>query len=131
MRKGEGKRKGHANQEGTATRDRLDAVALAQVQIRIVVELQKLIATLLRRIIASLPPSPEELDPEVDLMGVADARSEVRRVLQCSLRDDVEPLIESLLTAADYQPPGAEGVKKPAKSPKSGSTTPKPRRARS
>jgi hypothetical protein len=109
------KRKGDKAQEGEDAGSQLDprgelklavSLAVAQGQTRLVAEFQKLIGTLLRRIIASLPPSPEELDPEVDLEGAADGRSELRRVLQCVLRDYVEPAYGDLLAGAEYQPSG-------------------------
>lgn len=119
MKKGEEKkhrkRKGEKAKEGENAGGQLDRsrdlklagiVAVAQAQTRVVAELQKLVATLLRRIIESLPPSAEELDPEVELEGAADALSELRRTLQCVLKDDVEPAYEHLLDGAEHQPLG-------------------------
>ena len=55
-----------------------------------------------------LPVSPRS---DVMLLGEeeADFTTEARRTIECVLQDHLEPLIQALLAAADYQPAG-EGM---------------------
>ena len=78
------------------------SVTVAQAQIRLLLELVRLVRAGLQGVLADLPPSPEEQDREVDLEGETDVASEVRRVVQCVLADDIEPALADLLAVAEY-----------------------------
>ncbi|HEV7507944.1 MAG TPA: hypothetical protein VGS07_23875 [Thermoanaerobaculia bacterium] len=76
----------------------------AQAQVWIIVGGLKIGHALLRGILATLPPSPQELDPEVDLEEEVEVRIELRRVIQCVLTDYIEPAIRDLTAATEYKP---------------------------
>jgi hypothetical protein len=59
----------------------------------------------LRGIAESLPLSPQERPDllEVDLAGDLDRTSEVRRVIQCVLTDNLEPAVRDLRRLAEGQ----------------------------
>ena len=80
-----------------------EGVTVAQAQIRLLLELVRLVRAGLQGVLADLPPSPEEQDREVDLGGETDVTSEVRRVVQCVLADDIEPALADLLAVAEYR----------------------------
>ena len=52
---------------------------------------------------ATIPPSTQETSEE-DLLGHFDLATEVRTILAIRIREDLNPLLKSLRTAADYQP---------------------------
>ncbi|HSS51507.1 MAG TPA: hypothetical protein VLX28_21395 [Thermoanaerobaculia bacterium] len=81
--------------------------AVAQAQVWIIVKGLRICRALLRGILAALPPSPQELDPDVELEGEVEVRSELRRVIQCVLADCIEPAIRDLTAAAKYKPASA------------------------
>jgi hypothetical protein len=58
----------------------------------------------LRRIAEGLPLSPQERPElrEVDLAGDLDRTSEIRRVIQCVLTDNLEPAVRDLRSLEGY-----------------------------
>ena len=66
-----------------------------------VLELRK-VRERLKEIADSLPPSPQEEDPE-DLNQEPDATTEIRRVVLCVLWDNLDPAIEDLTAASEYR----------------------------
>ncbi|HYX25256.1 MAG TPA: hypothetical protein VFC23_13965 [Thermoanaerobaculia bacterium] len=84
-----------------------EGATVAQAQIRLLADLVRLVRAGLQGVLADLPPSPQEQDRDVDLVGESDVTSEVRRVVQCVLADDIEPALSDLLAVAEY---GVEGV---------------------
>jgi hypothetical protein len=56
---------------------------------------------------ASIPPSPQEKS-KGDLEGDPDVETEFRNVIACGIPDCLDPFIDDLLTAAEYQPERAE-----------------------
>jgi hypothetical protein len=56
----------------------------------------------LKEIVDGLPPSPQEENPE-DLNQEPDATTEIRRVVLCVLRDNLDPAIEDLTAASEYR----------------------------
>ena len=76
----------------------------ARGMLRLLAVVLILVSRGLRRIPSLLPPSCQEMDPEIDLVGETDVRSEVRRVVQCVVVDFIEPAIAALTAAARYQP---------------------------
>src|SRR5881227_978656 len=52
--------------------DMSEGVTVAQAQIRLLLELVRLVRAGLQGVLADLPPSPEEQDREVDLAGETD-----------------------------------------------------------
>ena len=60
-------------------------------------------------VLASVPPSPSETDPEVDV-DVTDPVARLRGNLQNLLSDGIEPLIRGLLEAAGSSPEPGEGT---------------------
>lgn len=57
----------------------------------------------LRGILDALPPSPQEQDPE-DLIEEPDVTTEIRRVVLCVLQDNLNPALDDLAAASEYQP---------------------------
>jgi hypothetical protein len=83
---------------------------VAQAQIRIVVAVLKMITEALERILAALPRSARERNPQADLGAETDVISEIRRVLECVLTDCLRPAIRDLSAAAEYgtgEPPSS------------------------
>ncbi|HEV7503485.1 MAG TPA: hypothetical protein VGS07_01065 [Thermoanaerobaculia bacterium] len=85
---------------------------VVQAQLRIVIVVLKMARDVLSRILAALPLSAQELDLQADLGAEPDITSEVRRVIECVLRDCLDPAIRDLSAAAEYKPPSAT-VEKP------------------
>ncbi|HEX4963084.1 MAG TPA: hypothetical protein VF173_19795 [Thermoanaerobaculia bacterium] len=77
---------------------------IVQALLLMLVALLKIVRQGLQGITSNLPPSSQELDPEIDLVGETDVRSEIRRVVQCVVTDFIEPAIADLAAAARYQP---------------------------
>ena len=74
----------------------------AQEELRIAVfELRK-VRERLKEIVDGLPPSPQEEDSE-DLNQEPDATTEIRRVVLCVLRDNLDPAIDDLTAASEYR----------------------------
>jgi hypothetical protein len=57
---------------------------------------------------AGIPPSPQEASRE-DLEGDPDVETELRTVIANGIQNCLDPLIDDLLAAAEYQSGGAEG----------------------
>jgi hypothetical protein len=76
---------------------------VAQAQIRIVVAVLKMITDALQRILAALPLSARERNPQADLGAETDVISEIRRILECVLTDCLRPAIRDLSAAAEYR----------------------------
>jgi hypothetical protein len=60
-------------------------------------------------VLASVPPSPSETDPEMEV-DVTDPVAQLRGNLQILISDEIEPLIQSLLDAIGG-PPKPQGRK--------------------
>ena len=56
---------------------------------------------------AGIPPSPQETS-RGDLEGDPDVETEIRTVIANGIQDCLDPLIDDLLAAAEYQPERAE-----------------------
>jgi len=83
---------------------------VAQAQIRILVAVLKMARDMLQRVLAALPLSARERNPEADLDADPDITSEIRRVLECVLTDCLEPAIRDLSAVAEYgtgEPPSS------------------------
>ncbi len=52
---------------------------------------------------ASVPPSAQEIS-QGDLEGEPDVETEIRSVIANGIRNCLDPLIDDLLAAADYEP---------------------------
>jgi len=77
------------------------SATVAQAQIRILGAFLKTVRDLLRRVLAALPLSAQERNPQGDLDANPDITSEIRRVLECVLVDCLEPAIRDLSTVAE------------------------------
>ncbi|HSS78448.1 MAG TPA: hypothetical protein VLV54_17100 [Thermoanaerobaculia bacterium] len=80
---------------------------VVQAQLRIVVAVLKMARGALPRMLAALPLSAQERDPQADLGAEPDVTSEVRRVIECVLADFLDPAITDLSAAAEYRPASA------------------------
>ena len=80
-----------------------DPETAAQEGLRTAVHELRKVRERLKEIADSLPPSPQEEDPE-DLNQEPDATTEIRRVVLCVLRDNLDPAIEDLTAASEYRP---------------------------
>jgi hypothetical protein len=86
------------------------SATVAQAQIRILVAVLKMVRDLLQRVLAALPLSAQERNPQGDLDADPDITSEIRRVLECVLTDGLEPAIRDLSAVAELgtgNPPAA------------------------
>jgi hypothetical protein len=87
---------------------------VVQAQLRLVVAVLKMARDVLPRMLAALPLSAQELNPQADLDAEPDITSEVRRVIECVLRDCLDPAIKDLSAAAEYRPASAPEATDPA-----------------
>jgi len=78
---------------------------VAQAQLRIVIVVLKMVRDLLQSILAALPLSAQERDPQTDLGAEPDVTSEIRRVVEVVIADCLRPMITDLSAAAEYRPP--------------------------
>ncbi|MGH7489077.1 MAG: hypothetical protein ACREMY_26260, partial [bacterium] len=85
--------------------------AVVQAQLRLVVAVLKMVRDLLPRMLAALPLSAQELNPQADLDPEPDVTSEVRRVIECVLTDCLDPALTDLSAAAEYRPASAPAAK--------------------
>jgi hypothetical protein len=87
------------------------SATVAQAQIRILAAVLKMIRDLLQKVLAALPLSAQERNPQGgDLDADPDITSEIRRVLECVLMDGLEPAIRDLSAVAELgtgNPPAA------------------------
>ena len=77
--------------------------AVVQAQLRILIAILEMVRDVLPRMLAALPLSAQERDPQADLDAEPDVTSELRRVIQCVLADCLEPAIRDLKAAAEYR----------------------------
>ncbi|HEV7508746.1 MAG TPA: hypothetical protein VGS07_27955 [Thermoanaerobaculia bacterium] len=77
---------------------------VVQAQLRILVAILEMVRNVLPRMLAALPPSALEREPQADLDAEPDVTSELRRVIECVLADCLEPAIRDLRAAAEYRP---------------------------
>jgi hypothetical protein len=69
-----------------------------------------MVRDLLQRVVAALPLSAQERNPQGDLDADPSITSEIRRVLECVLTDGLEPAIRDLSAVAELgtgNPPAA------------------------
>ena len=86
------------------------SATVAQAQIRVLVAVLKMVRDLLQRVLAALPLSAQERNPQGDLDADPDITSEIRRVLECVLADGLAPAIRDLSAVAELgtgNPPAA------------------------
>jgi hypothetical protein len=88
--------------------ERMTALDLARRQIRRVRETLQDARYQLIGVQASIPPSRQEASTE-DLKDDPDAPTGLRSILANAVRDSLDPLIQDLNTAAEYEPGAAEG----------------------
>jgi hypothetical protein len=73
----------------------MNEIEAAQGQIREVVRELKLLKLRLSGVVASLPPSPAETSPLLDVEP-ADLKTEIRSVVECVMNDSLGPAIRDL-----------------------------------
>lgn len=76
---------------------------VVQAQLRILIAILEMVRDVLPRMLAALPLSAQERDPQADLDAEPDVTGELRRVIQCVLADCLEPAIRDLRAAAEYR----------------------------
>ncbi|HSS77218.1 MAG TPA: hypothetical protein VLV54_10790 [Thermoanaerobaculia bacterium] len=76
---------------------------VAQAQLRIIVAVLKMIRDFLQAVVAALPLSAQERNPQADLGDEIDVTSEIRRVIEVVIADSLDPMIKALSSAAEYQ----------------------------
>jgi len=76
---------------------------VAQAQLRILVAVLKMIRDFLQSILAALPLSAQERDPQADLGFKPEVTSEIRRIIEVVIEDCVNPAITHLSAAAEYR----------------------------
>jgi hypothetical protein len=76
---------------------------VAQAQIRIIVAVLKMIRDFLQSILAALPLSAQERNPQADLDAEPGITSEIRGAVECALADCLNPMITALSAAAEYR----------------------------
>jgi hypothetical protein len=81
----------------------MNEIEAAQGQIREVVRELKLLKLRLSGVVASLPASPAETSPLLDVEP-ADPRTEIRSVVECVMNDSLGPAIRDLDEVAGAPP---------------------------
>jgi len=76
---------------------------VAQAQLRIIVAVLKMVRDFLQSVVAALPLSAQERDPQADLGAEPDVTSEIRRVIEVVIVDCLDPAITHLSAAAEYR----------------------------
>ncbi len=81
-----------------------EEIEVARATLRAIVATLKGVRDRLVHLHASIPPSPEEI-ADIDMPDVLDVLTEIRAVAAIVLDDRLDPLIETLQAAAEYQQP--------------------------
>ena len=81
-----------------------EEIGAARAALRVVVADLKYVRDRLVHLHASIPPSPEEI-ADADMPDELDVLTEIRAVTAIVLDDRIDPLIETLTAAAEYQQP--------------------------
>lgn len=93
--------------EQLATKWRPEVIEGARQEVRAAAGELKSIRYRLLGVHAGIPPSPHEASLE-DLEGDPDVEMEIRTVIANGIRNCLDPLIDDLLAAAEYQPERVE-----------------------
>ena len=79
-----------------------EEIEAARAALRVIVADLKYVRDRLAALHASIPPSPEET-ADVDMPDELDVLTEIRAVTAIVLADRIDPLIETLIAAAEYR----------------------------
>jgi hypothetical protein len=81
-----------------------EEIEVARATLRAIVATLRGVRDRLAALHASIPPSPEEI-ADVDMPDELDVLTEIRMVAVIVLDDRVDPLIQTLIAAAEYRQP--------------------------